>query len=82
MPQNLTQQQDRGPQAEQTAAAPSGFDFGRFLTRRAWRNAEALASLASCTNPLEALDVWREAALDAIEDYAEEAGRMLEPLPA
>lgn len=81
MPRTPAQQDDRMLQAADTAT-PASLDISRFLARRAWKNAEALAALATCSSPLEALDVWREAALNAIDDYTEEAGRILEPQPA
>lgn len=54
-------------------------EMTRFLARRAGRNSGTIASLARCTSPLDALDVWREAAVTAIDDYAEEASRILSP---
>lgn len=53
-------------------------EIARFATVSARKNASTLAALATCRTPLDVLETWRKASIDAVTDYADEAARMLD----
>ncbi len=53
-------------------------EVARFATECARKNAGTLAAFAACRTPMDFLDVWRRAAIDAVSDYADETARILD----
>lgn len=53
-------------------------DLARFTTERARKTASVLAAFVTCRSPTDFLEIWREAAIEAVTDYADEAARILD----
>lgn len=50
----------------------------QFAAERTRKNAATLAAFVTCRTPLDFIEVWRTAAMEAVSDYAEETARILE----
>lgn len=50
----------------------------QFAAERTRKDAATLAAFLTCRTPLDFVEVWRTAAMEAVSDYAEETARILE----
>lgn len=55
--------------------------IARFAAERVRKDASTMAALVTCRSPVDLLEVWRKAAIDAVTDYADEAARILDRAP-
>lgn len=53
-------------------------DIARFAAERVRKDASTWAAFAACRSPMDFIEIWRDAAADAVKDYADEAARILE----
>jgi len=53
-------------------------EMTRFWVDRARKNAGALSAFVTCRSPKDFLEIWRNAAIEAVTDYADEAARLLD----
>jgi hypothetical protein len=52
--------------------------MAQFAAQRARKNMGTLAAFSACRTPADFIDTWRLAAMEAVSDYAEETGRLLD----
>ncbi|MGA1342983.1 MAG: hypothetical protein ACO33A_08050 [Hyphomonas sp.] len=55
--------------------------IARFAAERVRKDTSTMAALVTCRSPVDLLEVWRKAAIDAVTDYADEAARILDRAP-
>jgi hypothetical protein len=53
-------------------------EVARFMADRARKNAVLVASLSMCRSTQDAVATWREAAIEAVDDYASEVERLMD----
>lgn len=55
--------------------------IARFTAARIRKDASTMAAVVTCRSPMDLVEVWRKAAIDAVTDYADEAARILDRAP-
>lgn len=53
-------------------------EMARFMAERTRKNMGTMAAFAACRSPQEMMTVWRDATLEAVEDYMTETGRLID----
>lgn len=53
-------------------------EIAQFSAQCARKSAATFAAFATCRSPIDFLEIWRRAAMEAVTDYADQAERILE----